>query len=106
MATSMITIPLNSEPNQSLTITLDGISHKLTIKEAGGLMMLTVEREGEVVISNTRLLSDALIIPYQYREAGNFLFLTDDDEVPYYTRFDRQTLMYITAAEMETYRSD
>ncbi|EPO2591127.1 hypothetical protein ACT8MX_003278 [Escherichia albertii] len=102
----MIKIPLNSEPNQSLSILLDGIDHKLTIKEAGGLMMITIERDGKTILSNTRLLTDTLIIPYQYCEAGNFIFLTENDEVPYYTRFDRQTLLYVTAAGMEAARSE
>ncbi|POP42320.1 hypothetical protein CHU32_03540 [Superficieibacter electus] len=101
----MITIPLNNEPNQSLSILLDGINHKLTIKEAGGLMMITIERDSKIIISNTRLLSGILIIPYQYCEAGNFVFLTEDDDVPYYTRFGRQTLVYVTADEMEAYRN-
>ncbi|EEV4189237.1 TPA: hypothetical protein PN979_003140 [Escherichia coli] len=102
----MITIPLNSEPNQSLSILLDGIDHKLTIKEAGGLMMITIERDGKTIISNTRLLPKTLIIPYQYCESGNFVFLTENDEVPYYTRLDRQILIYVTASEMEAYRNE
>ncbi|MBJ9336144.1 hypothetical protein L2109_07070 [Citrobacter portucalensis] len=100
----MIVIPLNSEPNQSLTITLDSIEHSLTIKEAGGAMMMTISRDSETVISNTRLLSDTLIIPYTHLEAGNFIFLTDDEEMPYYTSFDTQTLLYISASELEQYR--
>ncbi|EBU8203458.1 hypothetical protein DQD37_01055 [Salmonella enterica subsp. enterica serovar Cardoner] len=100
----MIIIPLNAEPNQSLTITLDSIEHLLTIKEAGGSMMMAIVREGETVISNTRLLPGTLIIPYTHLEAGNFIFLTDDEEMPYYTNFDTQTLMYISASELEQYR--
>lgn len=100
----MIVIPLNSEPNQSLTITLDSIEHSLTIKEAGGSMVMTIVRDGKTIISNTRLLSGTLIIPYTYLETGNFIFLTDDEEMPYYTKFDRQVLLYVRAAELEQYR--
>ncbi|MEG2042530.1 MAG: hypothetical protein RR068_15660 [Hafnia sp.] len=100
----MIVIPLNAEPNQNLTITLDSIEHSLTIKEAGGAMVMTIVRDGETIISNTRLLSGTLIIPYSYLEAGNFVFLTDDEEMPYYTEFKRQTLLYVSADEMEQYR--
>ncbi|ECC1479297.1 phage baseplate plug family protein [Salmonella enterica] len=100
----MIVIPLNSEPNQSLTITLDSVEHSLTIKEAGGSMVMTIVRDGKTIISNTRLLSGTLIVPYTYLEAGNFIFLTDDEEMPYYTKFDRQVLLYVSAAELEQYR--
>lgn len=100
----MIVIPLLTEPNQSLSITLDGVDHALTIKEAGGVMVMTIVRDGITILSNTRLLPGILINPYEHLEYGNFIFLTEDEELPYYTQFERQQLLFVSSDELEQYR--
>lgn len=98
----MRTIPIVATPNQSLSIRVDNIRLVLRIKEASGVMVADLERDGEIIISGTRVLAGEPIIPYRYLEDGNFLLLTINDELPDWNAFGAsQSLVYMTAAEVD-----
>lgn len=100
----MITVPIEALPNQLFSITLDEVMYDITIKEADGLMAITIVRDNITIVEGERILPGALLMPYgyQYQNMGNFLFITADDEYPYYDQFGiTQFLMYASNAELE-----
>ena len=103
----MVSIPLASIPNQRLAIRLEGSLFGLTLKTAGNIMTITINKDGETVVSGMRCLPDMPLIPYRYLEGttGNFYFTTAGDEYPHYSRFGgADELLYATAAELKELR--
>jgi len=99
----MIDIALQPVANQELSIPLEGSRYVITVKEANGVMVASIERDGELIASNTRIVADSLVLPYrkQWFGFGNFMLATQDEEVPYFDQFgSTQFLVYVTVAEM------
>jgi hypothetical protein len=98
----MIEIPLQAVPNQALTVTLGGVRFAFTIKEANGVMCADVVRDEVELLRGHRLVAAVPLLPYRYlQDAGNFVFLTENDELPYYTQFGfTQQLVFLTVAEI------
>ena len=102
----MINVPLDIIPNQSLEMRLDNNRYALTLKETNGCMSVTISRNDVEILSNSRCVAGAPLIPYAYLEAGNFAFITENDDLPYYTKFNSsQTLVYATIAELAALRA-
>lgn len=100
----MIDIPLQALANQELSIPLDGARYVITVKEAAGAMVCTIERDGVIVVQNTRLLADAFVLPYDHMHptTGNFFVSTQGADIPYFDQFGiTQFMVYATAAEIE-----
>jgi hypothetical protein len=100
-------IPLQAVPNQSLSVVVDGLSYVLLLKTAGSVTIVTVVRDNETLISSTRAVFGAPILPYLYLENGNFIFTcTTEDTLPIYTSFGvTQFLSFYTADELEALRN-
>lgn len=97
----MRTIPLAAIPNQDLSVRLDNQRLVLRLKEAEGVMVADLDRDGVRILSGTRVLAGEPIIPYGYLEIGNFMLTTIDDELPDWRNFGAtQSLVYLTAAEV------
>jgi hypothetical protein len=98
-------IALDTSPNQSLSVTLDGDLYDLTIKETNGTMAITISRNNETILDSVRMVAGTPLIPYSYLEKGNFMLLTNDEEYPYYTQFGiTQTLIYASQDELDALR--
>lgn len=101
----MRTLSLNATPNQSTSFLVDDVRFSLNIKEARGVMVADVTIGGEVVLTGSRLVAGEPVIPYRYLEAGNMFLLTEADALPAWAEFGAsQTLVYLTADEMEAVR--
>ena len=99
----MIDISLLPLANQELSIAIEGARYVITIKEANGVMAATIIRDGVMLVQNTRIVTDGLILQYrdQWFGSGNFMLGTQDEEIPYFDKFgSTQFLVYVTAAEM------
>ena len=99
----MQTIPLDPIPNQSLYIRLDGVRYLIELKEAGGMMTATIDRDGVRLVTGSRCAGGTPLIPYRHlwEGFGNFIFLTAPDVIPYYTDFGSTcTLVYSSAEEI------
>lgn len=102
----MIDIALAAVPNQQLMIQLDGRIYEITVREANGVMAASITRDGVAVITNTLAVAGTPLLPYRYQEAGNFLFTTENEDLPYYDQFGlTQFLVYVTADELAAYRA-
>lgn len=102
----MIDIPLAAVPNQSLTVQIGDVRYDVSLRESNGVMSASITRDGTPVVSNVRAVGGTPLLPYQYQEAGNFLIVTDAEELPYYDQFGiTQFLVYVTPDELAAYRA-
>jgi len=101
-------IPLEAIPNQSLTIRLEDRRYEIAFNFAGDIMAADITRDDVVVIQGIRCVAGTPILPYEYleEESGNFIFQTENDNLPDYTRFgDTQVLLYFSNSELEALRN-
>lgn len=95
-------VPLASAPNQSFTLTIDGVRWALALKEARGVLCVDIVRDGVILLSGTRALAGEALIPYRYLQTANFIFVTVGDEMPDWSEFGRsQVLVYVTQEEID-----
>ena len=104
----MRTIPLQTVPNQSIVVTLDGVRWALTLKACAGVMAVDVDLNDVPILRGQRVVAAMPVIPYRRLQegvvagAGNFMFVTVDDALPWWERFGvDQSLVYVTAADLE-----
>lgn len=102
----MIEVEIAALPNQTLSIQLAERQYVIGLREANGVMAISVQRDGVDVVRNTRLLPGVPVLPYRYQEDGNFLMTTEGDVLPYYDQFGvTQFLVYLTADEVAALRA-
>ena len=99
-------IPLQALPNQSFQIVLDNNTWAFTIKTTGGLTTVSLTLNNVDILDSTPAVAGGFIIPYEYLEAGNFFFTTQNYQLPNYEYFGTtQYLIYISATELAAYRA-
>ncbi len=102
----MMQLPIQALPNQEFQAVLDGNAWDFTIRSTNGVMSMTLLLNGATVIENMRCAAGSFVIPSQYEEAGNFLFLTAGNQLPDYTLFGTtQSFLYASAAELAAFRA-
>ncbi len=103
----MIEITLQQIANQSFTFTADNFRYEVTLKDIGSnLMIATVAIDDVIMISGARVLAGVPLLPFRHIEEGNFIFITENEENPYYTNFGvSNTLVYASPAELEVIRA-
>lgn len=104
-----VLIPLNNVPNQSLSINEDDSVYDIEIKALKSLMTATIVRDGVTIVANTRVLPGVPLIPFDYLENGNFIFVNDMtvlSEFPYYSDFvSKYNLIFFTSSELEVLKN-
>lgn len=101
----MQSVPLQAIPNQSFSITLNKIQWNFTIITTNGVTSVTLSKNNITLIENMRVVANGLVIPARYQEDGNFMFLTQSFQLPYYTEFGiTQLLVYIIPEELAASR--
>ena len=101
----MLNIPLQTIPNQSFSLQLDGNTYDLRIHDEGNIMAVSVNINNVEIVTGFRAVPGALVLPYEYLENGNFLITTMDDEYPDWRRFAiDQFLIYASEAELRAIR--
>lgn len=99
-------LDLQPVANQSITATLDNERYQITIKETGGVMSVTIVRNEQAIYTNLRAVSGFPLIPYRYQEQGNFVFETENDQLPDYKQFGiTQFLVYASPTELMRFRN-
>lgn len=98
-------IPLQAIPNQKFNLLIDGNQWVIELKTTNGCTSASITLNGVVVVENARAAAAAKIIPAKYQENGNFVFVTQNSELPDYTQFGvTQRLIYFSAAELTLLR--
>jgi hypothetical protein len=102
----MLQLPIQAVPNQEFQAVLDANTWGFTIRSTNGVMSITLVLNGTTLIQNLRCVVGSFVIPSQYEESGNFLFLTSDNDLPDYTQFGTtQSFIYVSAAELVVFRT-
>jgi hypothetical protein len=97
----MQTIQLEPIPNQSLNVRLDGSRYVIELKEAGGMMAVTIDRDGVRLVTGFRCPEGIPLIPYLHLFSGfgNFVFVSEG--IPYYPDFGATcSLVYASVEEI------
>lgn len=98
-------IPLQQIPNQSFSILLDGNQWNMILKTVQDTTVVSMTLNGTDILDSARAAAGGFIIPSLYQEAGNFFFVTQNFELPYYTQFTvTQAFVYISAVELAALR--
>lgn len=65
-------------------------------------MCCTLILNDVLLLSGQRIVAGSPLIPYKYLQgSGNFWILTEDDELPYYDRFNvDQQFIYVSPGEI------
>lgn len=103
----MIQLPIQQIPNQEFSINLEGSFYDIAIHETNGVMAVSIVRDTVAVVTNARAVAGFAIIPARYQEQGkgNFTFLTLNQQLPNWLRFNvSQDLVYFTGAELDALR--
>ncbi len=101
-----ILIDLQARPNQTVTATLDSDRYEITVKAANNIMAVDITRNNIRLMRGARVVAGTPLLPYRYQERGNFIFTTNDNQLPFYTSFGiTHQLVYLTLAEVEASRN-
>jgi hypothetical protein len=99
-------IPLDAVPNQAFSVRLDGALYALQIKEARGVMVIDIARDGVDLVRGLMMKGETPLLPYRHMEEGNLVLTTDGELEPFWDQFGvSQTLTYLTLAEVEELRN-
>lgn len=101
----MIQIPLQTVPNQSLSIQLDDVNYDFEIRSMPGtstIMVFDITIDNELIVEGVRAVPAYPLIEYKYLENGNFIVITENDDYPDWEKFQiSQFLLYASNAEIE-----
>ncbi|OCJ20026.1 hypothetical protein [Serratia sp. 14-2641] len=92
-------IKIEPTPNQDLTIRLGDHRYEISIKSiSDDLMCISIIRDNVMLIRGVRAMPSLLFLP-QHLEmgAGNFAFITVNDEYPNYQKFGGDHQLYYYA---------
>ena len=101
-------IPIQAVPNQQFSIVLDNNNWVFIIRLTNGCMSVTLSLNTVTIIENMRVVAGQLVIPSQYEEmsAGNFIFLTQNNQLPDWSQFNiTQSLVYASASDLASFRT-
>lgn len=94
-------IPIQSIPNQSLSLQIDENFYDLTIKQTRGVVSVTIKINNSITVTSARSVAGEFIIQYPYLQNGNFFISTLNDELPEYNQFGiSQQLIYASQSEL------
>lgn len=103
----MQNIDIQNIPNQEFNVVLDDNQWDITIKTVNDNIAVTLVLNGVLVIENLRAVAYQRIIPSQYKESGNFSFITLNQEIVDYRNFGiTQNLIYFSANELAEARAE
>lgn len=95
-------IPLEVLPNQSLSIRLGDNLYTIELKTAQQNTVIAMFRGQTLLFSGLRAVAGAPLIPFIYLESGNFIFITENDELPFWREFgSSQKLVYLSQDEID-----
>lgn len=94
-------VPLKVLERQEISVELEGSLYELVIKECNGIMAVKVTQDEVVLQEYRRAVAGMWVVPPLLMTKGNFIFITADDNLPYFTEFDSTTqLLYLTLDEV------
>lgn len=92
----MIKIELKKLANQSLVYEGSEARFEIKLNCVGSAMCASIKKNDIQILDGVLVAADVPLIPYPYlANEGNFVILTDGEEVPHWSKFgDTQELYY------------
>lgn len=98
----------NTLPNQTFTTTINNVDMEIVIKMGGSndnpVMLFALITNSEYLCPFIPVFANQKVLPYDYMAAeigGNFFFITENDEYPYYENFNGACkLIFLTKDEL------
>lgn len=94
---------LNNElPNQTFSTTLNNVDLEVILKTSDDLMLFALKSGDEYICPYVPACSNQGLLPYPYMESevgGNFFFVTENGEYPYYENFGTTCSLYFITEE-------
>lgn len=102
----MQTLAINAIPSQTLSfIDPDENQWDIGIRAVASSIAFSFTLNGTLLIQNVCAVAGYRIIPYDYLESGNFVLVTQAQQVPDYTQFGvTQQLLFLAAADIAAFR--
>lgn len=96
-------IELANEPSQQFSVSLNDNNFEIRIKDVGGLCLMDVTVNDEVLALSLPIYPNQPIIPYAYKARyGNFVYFTATDAYPNWQTLNTQgTLFYLSPEEIQ-----
>ncbi len=102
----MKTLNLQAIPNQTISFVDNQNLFDIAIKSVLSVTTCSISVNNTPILANTRIITGFPIILYPYLETGNFVLLTNSDELPDYTQFGiTQFLIYGNQEELNAIRA-
>lgn len=100
-------IPVKPIPSQTLSFVDSGNnSWNIEIRLTELMMSFSFTRNSNVLITGIHAVAGYRIIPYNYLEDGNFVLVTQNQEVPDYNKFGlTQSLVFLSQQEILAFRA-
>ena len=91
----MYLIELNEIPNQTFTIMIENVNHRVELRTIQNATYMSVWANGEILFYNQLCTPNAFVNPYNYvSNGGKFFFKCTDDEYPNYKLFGKTQQLY------------
>ena len=97
----------NTLPNQKFSFKTDTATVEITLRTVDGIMLMSVDSNGENIISNIKVASNVPLLCYDYLQQrfGDFMFTTTDEQYPIYTNFNNANKLYwLSYDEVKKYK--
>lgn len=93
-------IRLSKQPNQSFSFSAGRNIFLIRIGQSHGCMFADVVINGSTIVTGQRLCAGIMVLPYRrYWTKGNFVFETQNDELPWWENFGSSCHLYYMAPE-------
>lgn len=93
-------IDIAAVPNQSFSVTLEGNRWDFVTKQAVTSMIADILLNDIEILSGIRIVSETPFIPYRYLQAaGNFIILTENEQIPIWRLFGIDQVMVYASPE-------
>ncbi|CAH7182818.1 conserved hypothetical protein [Vibrio chagasii] len=96
----MILIDIKPLSNQQISKEIDGVQYTIAIKNADGLMVYSIEADGQILVSNFRFSKTELMLSYPRLQVnGDFYLTTLDGEAANYLEFGVTQFLYFLSLD-------
>ena len=102
----MFELQIKPLPSQIITASLGGNRYSITLKDANGFIVSSIEKNGERITAGVRVVYGTPLLNYKYLENGDFiLFMQNSSDSASYQKFgSSQFLYFVEQAEINALR--
>lgn len=93
-------INLSAEPSQQFTVGLNEHNFDITLRDVGGMCIMDITVDGDVLARALPVFPNQPVIPYPYlARFGNFVFFSATDDYPTWEMLGKSVNLYFLTPE-------